>query len=600
MNTLITLLALLLLAAPLHAAEDVGPQLAHLLREGGLQGAVWTTLDTQGAAGVADARTGTPMRVDHRVQVGSIAKTVLATGILRLVSEGRVRLDTRVGTLLPGIRFDNPWEASDPVRVRHLLDHTAGLDDARLWQVFSLRARPDTPLSAAFPAGSGVLRVRQRPGTRFSYSNMGYTLLGMVVEVIAGQPYERYLDAALLAPLGMHDSSFGFVTQDRDPGLAMGHFEDGVAHPAVPSWVRPAGQFTTTAADMGRLARFLMSDGTVAGQAFIDAALLRRMGAPDGTEAARAGLDVGYGLGLRTVDQHGAIAKCHSGNTVGFRANLCLFPDTQQAFFIAINADSETADYGRFDAVLTRTLRPVPATMPSPVPAHGSTAAAVAAAVADPWTGWYVPAPNRVDSFRFVDIVLDVIHVGSDGRSLRLASLQSAPVTLRYLDGALFQAPGKWRASHALFVTPEGDRVISTGTRSYRQLPAWRMLSLWTSVAAGVVGLACIVARSLARLAMHRMSRRDPLLAPFAGALALLLPIPLFYRQSFLQLGDLTPASALLAAVSAALPLAMFAGLGLSLRRQSISRVDTAAMLAVLQLSLMLAWWDLLPLRLWA
>ncbi|MEW6760249.1 MAG: serine hydrolase domain-containing protein [Pseudomonadota bacterium] len=585
------LLSVLTIATPLQAAvQDVSPEIATLLGKQGLQGAVWTTLDKQGAAGASNARTGTPMHVAHRVQVGSIAKTMLALGVLRLVSEGRLSLDAPVSGVLPGIRLDNPWEVSDPVRVRHLLDHTAGLDDARLWHVFSMRAAADGALAAAFPAGTGVLGVRQRPGTRFSYSNIGYTLLGMVIEAVSGQAYERYLDRALLAPLGMHDSSFAFVTQAVDRRLAMGHFEDGVPHPAVPSHVRPAGQFTTTAADMARLARFLMSDGRLAGKSFIDAALLRQMGEPTGTDAARAGLRVGYGLGLRRVDRHGVLAKCHGGNTVGFRAMLCLFPDTRQAFFIAINADSEIADYASFDALLIRSLMPVaPTPVPVPMPRFAS----------ESWEGWYVAAPNRFDRFRFIDTVFNPVRVSAEGQSLELVSLQSDAVTLRHAGGGLFRAPDKRIASHALMMSSEGRRVISTGTQSYEQVPMYYLLALWLSVGMGMVGLAYIVVTPPLRLAMRRLSRRDPLLAPFAGAVGLLLPIPFFYRQSFLQMGDLTVASGLLATASAALPLAMLAGLYISLRRATIVRTDIIAMLAVLQYSLVLAYWGLLPLRLW-
>lgn len=585
------LLSLLTIATPLQAGvQDVGTEIANLLPKQGLQGAVWTTLDKQGAAGVSNARTGTPMHVAHRVQVGSIAKTVLALGILRLVSQGRLSLDAPVSGVLPGIRIDNRWEASDPVRVRHLLDHTAGLDDARLWHVFSMRATADGALATAFPAGTGVLGVRQRPGTRFSYSNIGYTLLGMVIEAVAGQAYEPYLDRALLTPLGMHDSSFSFVMQASDGRLAMGHFEDGVPHPAVPSYMRPAGQFTTTAADMARLARFLMSDGQLEGKFFVDAALLRQMGEPIGTEAARAGLRVGYGLGLRRVDRHGVLGKCHGGNTVGFRAMLCLFPDTRQAFFIAINADSETADYASFDALLIRSLRSAaPKSMPVPAPHFAS----------GPWEGWYVAAPNRFDSFRFIDTVFNPVRVSAEGQSLELVSLQSGAVTLRHAGGGLFRAPGKRIASHALTISSEGRRVIGTGTQSYEQVTLWYLLPLWTSVSAGLVGLAYIVLTLLLRMARRRLSLRDPLLAPFAGASALLLPIPFFYQQSFLQLGALTVASGLLAAVSAALPVAMLAGLCIALRRRSVVRMDILAMLAVLQFSVVLACWGLLPLRLW-
>ncbi len=587
------LLGLLVSATPLHAVQDLNQDIATLLRQQELQGAVWTTLDKEGAAGASNARTGAPMQVTQRVQVGSIAKTVLALGVLRLVSEGRLSLDAPVAGVLPGIRFDNPWESSDPVRIRHLLDHTAGLDDARLWHVFSLRATADGPLAAAFPAGSEMPTVRQRPGTRFSYSNTGYTLLGMVVEAVAGQAYEPYLDRALLAPLGMHDSSFSFVTQASDKRLAMGHFEGGVTQPAVPSRVRPAGQFTTTAADMGRLARFLMSDGQIAGRSFIDATLLRQMGEPVGTEAARAGLRVGYGLGLRRVDRHGVLAKCHGGNTVGFRAMLCLFPDTRQAFFIAFNSDSETADYASVDALLIRSLMPA---VPPPAPAPAS----APDFASESWEGWFVAAPNRFDSFRLIDTVFNPVRLSAESRSLELVSLQSPAVSLHHAGGGLFRASGKRIPSHVLTMSSEGKRVISTGTQSYEQVSLFYLLSLWVGVGAGMAGLAYIVLMPLVRLARRRLSRRDPLLAPFAGALILLLPIPFFYQQSFLQIGDLTAASGLLAAASVALPVAMLAGICISLRRAMSARTDIIAMLAVLQFSLILANWGLLPLRLWA
>lgn len=585
------LLAMPLRAAPHANAAGLESRIASLLHAQRLEGAVWTTLDTHGAAGVSDARSGAPMRPDHRVQVGSIAKTLLAAGILRLVSEGRLALDMPVAAVLPAMAFDNPWQAADPVRIRHLLDHTSGLDDVHFWQVFTTRAQADAPLAAAFPAGSGLLRVRHRPGTRYAYSNMGYTLLGMAIEAVTQQRYERYLDAALLAPLGMHDSTFGFVTQSADPRLAMGHFERGAAHPAVPSYVRPASQFTTTAADMGRFARFLMGDGSIGGRRFIDPALLRRMGEPAGTEAARAGLQVGYGLGLRRFDRHGVVAKCHGGSTVGFKAMLCLFPEVREAFFIAFNTDNESADYQRFDALLAGALVPAaPAPAPGVPPPFD----------ARPWEGLYVPAPNRFDTLRFIDTVFGFVRVRGDGTALRLDPFQGPAINVSHVGDALFRAPGKVLPSHALLVSAEGRRVLATGTQSHERVPLAYLVSLWLSVGAGLLALAYIVLKGLATLARRRMTFRDPLAAPLAGTLALLLPLPLFLRQSFLQLGDLTVASALLAFVTAALPVTMVLGLAIAWRNKAGSLVDRVAMAAALQLAIVLAAWGLLPLRLWA
>src|SRR5690606_13076553 len=122
-------------------------------------------------------------------------------------------------------------------------------------------------------------------------------------------------------PIGMHQSTFRFVSQEgphADARLAMGHFEDAVTQTAVPLYLRPAGQFTTTASDMGIFARFLMGNGEIEGQPFIASHLLRAMGRPTTTEAAAAGLtDAGYGLGLNSRDRHGVVGNCHTGTTVG-------------------------------------------------------------------------------------------------------------------------------------------------------------------------------------------------------------------------------------------------------------------------------------------
>jgi CubicO group peptidase (beta-lactamase class C family) len=88
------------------------------------------------------------MRVDSRVHVGSVAKGLLAAGVLGLIAEGKLSLDTPVAPLLPTLSFNNRWSDTDRVRVRHLLAHTAGIENFRLWHLFSTHARADTPPAA--------------------------------------------------------------------------------------------------------------------------------------------------------------------------------------------------------------------------------------------------------------------------------------------------------------------------------------------------------------------------------------------------------------------------------------------------------------------
>ena len=589
-------LFLLSILAACPATAGLQARIETALAEEGITGAVWAlddgTATHAGSAGLA-AR-GRRMQADARVHVGSIAKTVLATGILRLASEGRLDLDAPVSDVLPDLVFDNPWAADEPVRVRHLLDHTSGLDDMRLSQFFSLQATPDMPLAKATDSG-GPLRIRTRPGSRFSYSNTGYALLGRVIEAVTGQRYERYLDTALLVPLGMRDSTFAFTTQvgaAADARLAMGHFENGSAHPAVPVHVRPAAQFTTIAADMLRFARFVMGDGRIDGAAFVAPELMRQRGRASGTEAARARLPVGYALGLGLRDRHGALGLCHGGDTVGFRAMVCAFPEHRRAFFIAFNADVEGADYARIRGLLVDALGVAsPAAAPS-----------VPAADLDAWNGFYVPAPNRFDAFAYVDRVFGVRHVAWHGDKLRVRPLQGAPLSLEPAGGRLFREPGRVLPSHALLTGDDGARLLADDDQTHARIGVAHIGLLWASLMAGLLGMVYVLVAGTWRLLRRRPWHADALRLPWLSVVALAVPVPLFLRQSFLQIGDLTAASASLAVVTTLLPMAVLFGLVQALRgaRDIKAMGDGVALLAILQWCVVLAAWGLMPARTWA
>lgn len=586
---------------PLHALHDITlqSQMAHHLQTEELNGAVWSLVTPDagvltGAAGVRDAATGQPMTPETRVHIGSVAKTVLAVGVLRLITTGKLTLDTEVAPLVPAARFDNPWQATDPIRVRHLLEHTAGLENFRFHQIFSLHARADTPLAAALGADPMILRAR--PGAQYAYSNIGYHLLGMVVEAATGSRYETYLNTELLRPLGMNDSSAAFVTQagpGADPKLAMGHFENGVGQASVPVYARPPVQFTTSAADMGRLAQFLMGDGRLAGQVFIAPALLDMLAGAHGTDAARAGLSTGHGLALATRDRNGAIGNCHPGTSVGFRAMLCLFPKERKAFFVAMNADVENADYERPNKLLTAALqlsrRAVHlAGEPAPTGMHD-------------WEGIYVPAWNAVARLAWLDTVFNAGVLRWNGQLLQFQPMQGATASMHLVGGMLFRRSDRLAPSHVLFIS-NGERMFSDGLRTYRRASLTNMLWLWTSAALGVLGLTAILSRGLWLLVRGRLKRDSKLAVPLASVLLLFLPLPLFFTQSFLQLGDLTLASGLLAFATCALPLSMAYGLMRLTARPVETRrpvSDGIALLAVLQLTIVLAAWGMLPVVMW-
>lgn len=572
------------------------------LKEEGLTGAAWGVRlvsgeVTLGQTGYRDAENKLPFQGDTRFHVGSVTKALLATGVLRLVSQGLVDLDSPVRQYLPQLEFDNPWSSTHPVTVRHLLDHSAGLDDARLWQMFSTRVRPDTPLVEAFSRNPDVLRVRSRPGSRFSYSNMGYGLLGMIVESVTGERYESYLDRELLGPLGMHDSSFEFTTQEgdrADPRLAWGHIDDGSRYGAVPIMLRPAGQFTTTAADWMRFAVFLVGDGTIGGEHFIAPDLMRARGIASTTQASRAGLEAGYALGLSRLDRYGSVGLCHSGNVVGFSALMCVYPDSGQAFLISINTDSETANYLRVYEIIAGTLEHAKPITPETSPPPGD--------ITD-WEGLYVLAPNRFESFRYLDTVFGFAEIEWMNGNLVFDPFQGNTRLLRPTGGYLFSANDRNKISHVLLRDESNIPLLSDGYRTYQQVNPGLLYGLWVSLAFGLLGILWFLVTGMIALLRHGLAGfLSPAGIAVIGVLGLLAPVPFFFTQSFMALGDMTTASVLLAGATILLPLTMLAVVWRVTQVEGRTVADCIhgiAAMAVLQWCAVLVHFDMLPFRLW-
>lgn len=569
------------------------------LVEEGLTGIAWTLVEPDaeirvGSAGLRDNQSKTAFSAETRFHVGSLTKTVLATGVLRLVTEGRIDLDAAAMDYLPAaLRAELPPGFST-VTVRHLLDHTSGLDDARLWQMFSERAQPDAPLLAAFPDPAALLSPRSPPGTRFSYSNMGYGLLGIIIETVVGERYEAYLDRELLGPLGMHNSTFAFTAQAEDPSLAWGHVDDGSRYPASPIFLRPAGQFTSTAADLGRFTSFLLGDGELEGRIFIRPALMRSRATPRDTEAAKAGLDAGYSLGLGRTDRHGVVGHCHGGNIVGFVAKLCVFPEQGKAYAFSVNTDSESANYARIDGLLIEALG-IPA---APIPASVD----MVADIGD-WQGRYVLSPNRFQSFAYLDTVFGAIRVADLGDELELSGLQQSPRRLRPIGDYRFVASDRSTASHVLIRHGTDELLVSDGFRTYQKVPSLFLFGHWTSLLLGIAGLLWLLGAGASSSFRYRTVMFSRPEAPAFLAIALLLiPLPLYAMQSFMALGDLTPASAALALVTLLLPLGLVWTLLRVWRasaRSATAVVHGLAAAAVLQWCAVLTGAELLPLRMW-
>ena len=140
-----------------------------------------------GGVGLADRDRRTPVTGDTHFRAGSISKTFIAMALVQLSEDGDLDLDTPLAEVASEVPFNNPWEAGHPVRVIHLLQHTAGFDDMHFNEIYNRLDPADLPLLDVLRRNPHSRDVRWRPGTRVSYSNPGYGVAGYLIEKITGR-----------------------------------------------------------------------------------------------------------------------------------------------------------------------------------------------------------------------------------------------------------------------------------------------------------------------------------------------------------------------------------------------------------------------------
>jgi len=317
------------------------------------------------------------------------------------------------------------------------------------------------------------------------------------------------------------------------------------------------------------------------------------MGKPPQTEAVEAGLNTGYKLGLSRRDRHNLVGYYHSGNTVGYRAALYLFPNDNKAFFISINTDSETANYEVFNKILISESEITEKIKPQNINNAPED-------VSD-WDGYYTLSPVRFEMFAYLDYLFGFVKVRWSGEWLTIDPFQSDPILLTPANDYLFRAEDRVTASHVLYKS-EGKKVISDGLRTYEKTSGYWIGTMWLSMVIGILGLIVILIKGLILLFRQQLFGSEIMTIPFLSIISLIMPIPFFFNQSFLELGDLTIASFLLALVTGILPVSLLIGIWKVLKKKyakDLLQIDALAIMSLLQWMIVLFAWEMIPFRLW-
>jgi len=455
---------------------------SRIVEEAGLPGAGIALVNTggvewAGGVGVADRETRRPVTADTLFRVGSISKSFVALALVQLYEDGAVDLDATVESIVPDVHIDNPWQAVEPVRVRHLLEHTAGFDDMHFNEVYVLDDAPDLPLEEVLRRNPASRRVRWRPGTRMAYSNPGYAVAGRIVEAVSGKRFDQFILERIFAPLEMKSSTF--VGDPSAPALAQG-YDSRSGRPVVRRRIhlRPAGALHSTPRELGHFVQMLLNWGERGESYVVDPEYLSNMEWPRTTAAATAGVRAGYGLGITSTIDLPFHVLGHQGGIDGFMSTYGYSPSRDVGYVVLLNGSHAPEALRRLSALALAYLkRDVAPTAPETLPDQPRGL--------DRFEGYYHEANPRsalMEALMFPAGGLDVSV--RDGR-LVMAPTIGAPVPLVAVNDGLFRRDGELTASLA-FTTVAGTPVL-TGARTYAERRArWPIDALRVALAAAL------------------------------------------------------------------------------------------------------------------
>jgi CubicO group peptidase (beta-lactamase class C family) len=411
----------------------------------------------EGGVGEARLATHTPVTENTMFRVGSITKSFVALALLKLQEEGKIDLNAKLATVAPTLPFRNPWEATDPVTVAEVLEHTAGFDDMPVSEVYNLTEPANIDPFVVCELFSNTLVSRWPPGTRMSYSNPDYGVAGYLIWKATGQQFDSYIEGNILQPLGMTASGFT-LTDKIYAQLAQGY--DGNPPHAVPYldiYLRPAGDLKSSPAELAKLVQMFLNDGKVGKQPIVSAASIERMEYPETTLAARLGLKEGYGFGNDTDFSGPVVEHGHGGAIVGYLSTYRYMPHQGVGFVALINNDSGGAALRAIDHLLARYLL-AGQSLPAPP------AASVSPTQLQKFTGYYEDESPRNELTAFLDVLLDGAHVSFSGGRLylKLGWLGRAKA-LAPTGGSQFRLADQAAPSMIFLSGPSGREILAYG-----------------------------------------------------------------------------------------------------------------------------------------
>ncbi len=350
-----SLLLVICLTSPLReatAADTREEAVAVAVRAGmekhqvpGVSVAVFDDFRIVWAEGFGASREGGESRVmpETRFQAASISKPIAAIAVLRLVEQGKLKLDGPVNEQLKSWQIpETPVTKKTPIELKHLLSHHAGLNVHGFPGYATSEKCPALleVLDGIAPANTVAVRTMMRPGYAFRYSGGGYCIVQQLLIDATGESFPRLMQQLVLEPAGMTHSTY------EQPLPRSWASQAAVAHrakrePLAGDWhVYPemaAAGLWTTPSDLAKAAIDIAKSYEDKGGKLLSPEMARQMLTPQNPT---------FGLGFAIRGDGPGLAFSHGGANEGYRCQLIAYPATGQGLAIMTNSDTGGAMFG--------------------------------------------------------------------------------------------------------------------------------------------------------------------------------------------------------------------------------------------------------------
>ncbi len=416
--------------------------------------------ETIWAAGIGMADPNTRREADENTywRLGSITKSFVGLAALILQEREVLELTDTVAELAPEIGIRNRWDTETPVRLVHLLEHTAGFDDLRYKDYASDDPTP-LPLRQGIDHIRESLYCRWPPGLHFSYSNAGPAAAAYVMQELDGRPFEEFLKHEILEPLEMTGAGL-LLTDDLQARLATGYNAEGIRVPYQHIVVRPSGALSATPRQMANFVRMLLNRGRFAGRQLVSPDSIARMERSETTLSAH--LQPGYGLGNFPSSEHGFIFRGHNGGMPGYHARYAYSSDQGLGYCLMVAVSNNRLSSRVDDLVSEYLVRNI-----------DKPSAAVFTEVAsdiDEWTGYYRPVTSRNQSMRFAERLTGIARV-SRAENVLTVSMHGQAIEFHPISKRVFRHKLRPATTLALIEGPDGTRYVQGEIGSLRMVP---------------------------------------------------------------------------------------------------------------------------------